>query len=878
MEAVHKQVFEHLESIIQRLDSRLNLKLFAIAGVDQAHQLKAFRIQRMLAKINDRETHIISEELSAPEDVFSKLGLVGGDSVVELRRLLDDPAHFSFSSLVPQPQSISESGSPSKSLSDTAGPDDSGDLAAPYEGDGTITPGSAGKDLFYAGRLCLQTEAADLQNITYMAAVQYADPETRFLFWEKSNVSFLRMILDYYFIDFYENHPDFESEFVVRTHHDGELVKKYREDSITFLQRMIRLFVGKIEDLLVSGTGLKSLSSLLPDLTSGAPQFYINNLLEKIDGISTRTYEGESPFGCMLLMNRDKLMNDRLVKYAIQFQSEDDRLSFDDARRIRKLLELTNTESDLYLIADPQGVYGIGEIDWSEVDDTLLIKVEFKGLSRYDIQLLTVHPKKGSESSMVSTDNKKTFKQTVNYEISPHPLLSVSFKRPVALDGGYTPERFRQLLKAQFDQPRLPLSEESIEKLQLLVQQAKDQQSGTMVVITELATAEAELKILRKQSTLIKPKEIKPAFIGYLTSIDGAIYLDTSGACHAIGVILDGLAQEHQGDASRGARYHSAYRYQEKLRLDKNGAKPCVIAIISEDGTVDLIPELHNEASVRQLVTEYVDYIKEHHELTQDMLTDFEERLNLISEGLIDHFQYFIIGDVFFEKQQYKNAHRYYSKGLELCGKFYVTYNRAQALSLFRYVRDDKEELSAEEKTEAYKEVARYFDTIIDTAQASDLISNDYNCRGNALHRIGLKADEEEKHRYFDQALQDFNQAISMRKNIDAPTYRNRSYLYITMGKRTEALEDLITAELTKSQESRLPIIMQIVKQDLSYFHKAISIYNHKKTKKRDSEVLRKALMEYGASLELDDDETAAALEELSSEGHTINKTDTAGE
>jgi DNA integrity scanning protein DisA with diadenylate cyclase activity len=73
-----------------------------------------------------------------------------------------------------------------------------------------------------------------------------------------------------------------------------------------------------------------------------------------------------------------------------------------------------------------------------------------------------------------------------------------------------------------------------------------------------------------------------PSFIRQLTQIDGAMLLDTEGYCHAIGLILDGLASEH-GDAARGARYNSAIRYVE------TSTHNCLAVVVSDDGLINLI-------------------------------------------------------------------------------------------------------------------------------------------------------------------------------------------------------------------------------------------------------------------------------------------------
>ena len=60
--------------------------------------------------------------------------------------------------------------------------------------------------------------------------------------------------------------------------------------------------------------------------------------------------------------------------------------------------------------------------------------------------------------------------------------------------------------------------------------------------------------------------------------------LDVTGTCYAIGVILDGIATA-KGNSERGSRYNSAIRY-----VENNGN--CVAIIISEDGMVNLYPDL----------------------------------------------------------------------------------------------------------------------------------------------------------------------------------------------------------------------------------------------------------------------------------------------
>jgi hypothetical protein len=116
-----------------------------------------------------------------------------------------------------------------------------------------------------------------------------------------------------------------------------------------------------------------------------------------------------------------------------------------------------------------------------------------------------------------------------------------------------------------------------------LVERAIDRERGTTIVVSK--EAEAEAKRLGMQATPIVPRRATPELMDNLTSLDGAVLLDTQGVCYAIGVILDGMAKEHLGDPSRGARYNSAVRY-----VSGRAPRSCVVVVISEDGKVDVIP------------------------------------------------------------------------------------------------------------------------------------------------------------------------------------------------------------------------------------------------------------------------------------------------
>jgi hypothetical protein len=133
------------------------------------------------------------------------------------------------------------------------------------------------------------------------------------------------------------------------------------------------------------------------------------------------------------------------------------------------------------------------------------------------------------------------------------------------------------------------------------VEAAMGQGHGTLLVVANNASEEAAR--LSRQSIPIAPVELTPDLVSRISGIDGAILVDHDSRCHAIGVILDGLASE-EGDPSRGARFNSAIRYVG------SATEHTLCLVVSEDGQVDMVPTLRPqvgrdeiEAQVQRLTT-----------------------------------------------------------------------------------------------------------------------------------------------------------------------------------------------------------------------------------------------------------------------------------
>jgi hypothetical protein len=106
---------------------------------------------------------------------------------------------------------------------------------------------------------------------------------------------------------------------------------------------------------------------------------------------------------------------------------------------------------------------------------------------------------------------------------------------------------------------------------------------GGMLVFSEEAEQEAER--LREDGIRVRPFMLEAEDLPAFSVMDGAILMDLEGRCHAMGVILDGLACDG-ADSSRGARYNSALRYYAK-----NAGKKLLLAVLSDDGMFNLIPD-----------------------------------------------------------------------------------------------------------------------------------------------------------------------------------------------------------------------------------------------------------------------------------------------
>jgi len=270
--------------------------------------------------------------------------------------------------------------------------------------------------------------------------------------------------------------------------------------------------------------------------------FYgLHGLFDRCNGVSSLTYEGSSGAGHMVIARKDHPAIEVLVALK-------DPVPMREERWVRKLVQVAS--GGLALLSDSAEIYGLGRLTANyELGQEDAFVVRFSGHYRWELR------------------HGETTLMRVAYGVPALP-------RP-PLDEAIFKSKASQVLGG--------LSTSEAAALWRIVSLALDQRHGTMVVVTPNAESEADR--LRKQSTAIQPIDLSDDQIRHVTAIDGALLVDKAGKCYAIGVILDGKASP-KGTPSRGARYNSAIRYVDSSAL------PVFAVVISEDGTVDLLPAL----------------------------------------------------------------------------------------------------------------------------------------------------------------------------------------------------------------------------------------------------------------------------------------------
>jgi len=265
------------------------------------------------------------------------------------------------------------------------------------------------------------------------------------------------------------------------------------------------------------------------------------DLFERFNLISSLMYEGAEGTGHLLLTDPEN----EAIDYVLRFKVP---VPFREPRWARKILQMA--ANDIALVADPECIHGLGRLR-AEHDPTKqdIFVIDF--LDHYHWEL-------------------RCGKQV---------LLRSRYGEPRLPKEVISRDLFINNIARIFPDS----TSDNRNHLWGLFNAAVSQGHGNMIVIA--SDAEEEAKRLAQQGTGIHPTLMTEELLGRVSGIDGTIILDPQGFCHAIGVILDGLATP-DCTPSRGSRYNSGLRY-----VDVGNARRLAI-VVSDDHTVDIIPLL----------------------------------------------------------------------------------------------------------------------------------------------------------------------------------------------------------------------------------------------------------------------------------------------
>lgn len=313
---------------------------------------------------------------------------------------------------------------------------------------------------------------------------------------------------------------------------------------------------------------------------AGGEGMGLHGLFRSCNTISSLRYEGAEGTGKMLIARREHPNVEIVVALSSPVEMQ-------DYRAVRKLLEMSSEE--MCLLSDSGYVYGLGK-------------------------LTGLYDQRAEDLFLIS------FTKHYTWELSHagHTLMKVVYGQPELPRTPINKEKFERDIHRIFPD----IGSKQIGRLWDLTAEAIKQKHGTMVVVSTGARIEAER--LKTQSTTIEPFQLTPRTMQMITAIDGAVLIDPDSNCYAIGVILDGLASR-KGTPSRGARYNSAIRYVESSK------HPCVAVVVSEDGSIDLVPDLLLQIR-RSEILEAIEQLRELKEEENFDLKTFNRTMSWLSD------------------------------------------------------------------------------------------------------------------------------------------------------------------------------------------------------------------------------------------------------
>ncbi|OAI07570.1 diadenylate cyclase [Methylomonas methanica] len=280
-------------------------------------------------------------------------------------------------------------------------------------------------------------------------------------------------------------------------------------------------------------------------------QGYHFDLFEQFNSISSLMYEGTKGTGRLLLVHPEN----PAIDYDLRLV---DPVPFREHRWARKILQMAS--DDIMLVADCEKIHGLGKLkancDSSQQDAFI---IDF--LDHYYWQL-----RSGNQV-----------------------LLQCRYGEPKLPQEPVSQDRFIDNYSRLFPQTSSAQQNHIWRIFNIAIQQ----NHGCMILVA--TDAIDEVQRLAQQGTVIKPTLLTEELFYRVSGIDGTIIISPDGICHAIGVILDGPANE-DCTPSRGSRFNSGIRYVKASHARR------LAIVISDDHTVDIIPMLRPRINRNEII------------------------------------------------------------------------------------------------------------------------------------------------------------------------------------------------------------------------------------------------------------------------------------
>lgn len=299
-----------------------------------------------------------------------------------------------------------------------------------------------------------------------------------------------------------------------------------------------------------------------------------SDIFEYFNFISQLMYEGTKGKGRLLLANSENPS----IEYNLRLIES---VPFREPRWARKILQMAS--QDIMLIADCEKIHGLGKLNENH-DATQQDAFIVDFLDHYHWQL----------------------------RCGEQVLIQSKYGEPSLPQEVISRDRFLDNYSRLFPHT----SSEQQNHIWQLFNYAIKQNHGSSLIIA--SDAESEEKRLAKQGTPIQPTLMTEELFQRVSGIDGSIILDPFGNCYAIGVILDGFANE-QCTPSRGSRFNSGVRYVEANKKQR------LAIVVSDDKTVDIIPLLRHrieKAKIIQAIEQLKQATKDNYHKPQNWLDE----------------------------------------------------------------------------------------------------------------------------------------------------------------------------------------------------------------------------------------------------------------